>query len=480
MFHQDARYHQAMVPVVDILSWLDGDRALPIVDRERRDALLAAAVQARDPCDRVVQWWTALGVDVSSPQLAGRRWIQSFRHLALALFFAGAIAGAMALGGINVLDEERPVNLLLVAVLFLLFPALGLVLSALALLPRRGTAHRTGPFALNGPVHRWLDRVTGIGRVAERWPLIETGRLMESHLLLLPQWFTAGLLSGALVALLCLVLFTDLAFGWSTTLEVSPQTVHAVCGWLALPWSGWLPVAVPDLTLVEMSRFFRLESRGLDRGGAAALGQWWPFVGMTILVWGLLPRLLLVQVMLVLLQRRARQLLLSHPEVNLLLERLAPSPLDVEAQQRVEIDQSVSAGTNDASVDGLGSQPLRIIWNDCLALTVAGELPATVKEPVRAGVRQTNAEWDALARQLESSAVTGVELLVAGWEPPLLSLRDFLSALCRRREGSIVCVVTPVNVEGSGVAPADHAVWQQTLAEWSIPDVTVASHWERP
>ena len=65
--------------------------------------------------------------------------------------------------------------------------------------------------------------------------------------------FFAAVLSTALA----LVVFTDLAFGWSTTLEVSASRIHDLARALALPWRAALPEAVPSLELVEVSRYFR-------------------------------------------------------------------------------------------------------------------------------------------------------------------------------------------------------------------------------
>ena len=66
---------------------------------------------------------------------------------------------------------------------------------------------------------------------------------------------------GALVATGVFVVFTDLAFGWSTTLEIAPERVHRAVRAFARPWAWIWPAASPSLELVESTRFFRVAAR---------------------------------------------------------------------------------------------------------------------------------------------------------------------------------------------------------------------------
>lgn len=61
-------------------------------------------------------------------------------------------------------------------------------------------------------------------------------------------------------------------------------TTHVI----AAPWVWFWPQAVPDANTIAATR---VAAGALPDLGA---GQWWSFLLMTLLVWGLLPRLLLV------------------------------------------------------------------------------------------------------------------------------------------------------------------------------------------
>ncbi|MDR3400953.1 MAG: DUF2868 domain-containing protein [Chthoniobacter sp.] len=93
---------------------------------------------------------------------------------------------------------------------------------------------------------------------------------------------------GVFFALLMRVLFTDVAFGWESTVAQSPHGMSALVHALATPWTWYFPGACPTLEQVEQSWFHYQSGVGaLDRGATAS---WWPWLVGIILVYGLLPR----------------------------------------------------------------------------------------------------------------------------------------------------------------------------------------------
>jgi len=467
--------------VIDILSWLDADTSAP-AERVLREQQLAARVTPRESCRRVLAWWQLVSAPSGTLRSGGARWVRQYHRLTVVLVCLGVISGTSAMAGVAVIDKGQPVNLLLVAAVFLLLPTIGWLLSVTAMVWRAqstGVRHG-GLFGADGMLNRWLERSTDFRAMTRTWPANSSSALIEAHLQMLPQWFTVGLFVGALLALVAQVIFTDLAFGWSTTIEMAAGSVHAACRWLAWPWSGWLPGAAPDLALVEASRFFRLEDRDLDRAAAASLGQWWPFVAMCILVWGLLPRLLLMAGLHLQTRQACRRMLLAHPQVQALLARLHTAALAVTATKKGDVGGWI-ADSGQGAIDRLdGPEPVTLVWNDCLAVTTSGELPQRPVKGHPVNVQQTDAQWESLARSLNDARGTAIEVLVAGWEPPSLSLRDFLLVVnrCAVRHRDIV--VVPVNMAGVGVDAADLLVWTNTLAGWGIGNVNVANRRIRP
>lgn len=467
--------------VIDILSWLEADPQTP-AGRVLREQALVPRITPRDPNKRVLAWWRLVAAQTASGRSPGDQWEHRYHQLVFVLAGAGVMTGISAMAGVAVIDREQPINLLLMAAVFLVVPTIGWLLSVAAILWRRranGIRH-DGVFGEDGIANRWLERSTGLRSLSRKWPANSASALIEAHLQMLPQWFAVGLFAGALLALFVLVVFTDLAFGWSTTVEMAASTVESVCRWLAWPWSAWLPAAVPDLALVEASRFFRLEDRDLDRQAAAGLGQWWPFVSLSILVWGLLPRVVLMIVLHLRKRQACRQMLLTHPQVQALLDRLQDGRIAVSASANADGEgRALYPGDHD-DVRSADAEHLTLVWNDCLTATTSGDRLPSNFSGVRVNVQQTDAQWEALARSPDVTRSTTIELLVAGWEPPSLSLRDFLQILVRSVRHPLAVRIVPINMPGTGVDAADQRVWASTLAGWTLDNVTVADRWSRP
>ena len=149
---------------------------------------------------------------------------------------AGAAAGAATALGAFWYDGSGRVNVLLLLALFVGLPLLTLVLFAAAALSRRGLR------AINaGRLGTLLARMLPAGgaRALARVAAGEHGAgPAKWSVLCWSQWLGLGYGAGAVAAALALVLFTDLAFGWATTLDVDPGAVQRLASALALLTPG--------------------------------------------------------------------------------------------------------------------------------------------------------------------------------------------------------------------------------------------------
>ncbi|MBN1140577.1 MAG: DUF2868 domain-containing protein [Deltaproteobacteria bacterium] len=117
------------------------------------------------------------------------------------------------------------------------------------------------------------------------------GNLFLLPLFLIGQWFGLAFNLGALAATLAKVATTDLAFGWQTTLQAAPATVHQIIRGLALPWSWLFPegMGFPTLLQIENSRIVLKD--GMAHLATPDLVSWWPFLSLGLLCYGVFPRL---------------------------------------------------------------------------------------------------------------------------------------------------------------------------------------------
>src|SRR5690606_31644710 len=138
---------------------------------------------------------------------------------------------------------------------------------------------------------------------------------------------------AALATAFLLITFTDLAFGWSTTLALDADTVSDIVRALAWPWHEIVPSAVPSLELIERSQFFRLDSvDGFTGGASRDLAGWWSFTVLAIACYGLFPRIVLLLVSAWRLRAATRALLVDDPRVSALLDRMATPAIETAAE----------------------------------------------------------------------------------------------------------------------------------------------------
>ena len=244
------------------------------------------------------------------------------RTVSIAIGIIGFLAGSGAAGYLFYYDGSSPVNVLPVLALFAFFPLVFLIFSAVFSLIESRRSGRLPLFFrwIEAPVRSRLRKmVPGQEEIARDettnksaddpasarqvdyrhnnhvLPSITSSAwLIHSEpvrLYLKQNLQLAGTayLTGALLWMLFHVVTTDLAFSWSSTLEVQGETLYKITQTISAPWSHLLPFAAIDADTVEATRFYRAE-RGDFR--PASSGRWWPFIFMAILVYGFVPKLL--------------------------------------------------------------------------------------------------------------------------------------------------------------------------------------------
>jgi hypothetical protein len=481
-------------------------------DRDADPAALAARDRAALPdagADRagrgalLARWLEALRAGDRAALHPGDAVAGALRALRAGLALAGLVLGWSAGTALTTYGGGHPVNvwnlllafvgvqLLLLALLGASFflplaavgaPALGLVRSAVAALYPRLAAR-----ALRGGAPRAEEWRTLWHRVRTRRSLYHA---VEPWLLLsVTQAFGVAFNLGVLAAVLRLVVFTDVAFGWSTTLvELDASRFHALAGALAWPWRALWPEAVPSEALVEATRYSHLAGGYAIAGRSAhpeVVGGWWRFLVAALLVYGLLPRVLL----LVLAHARAARILARLPhddaEVARVVARLAAPHVDARAPRAAD-GPDLPARRAEAVRAAAGAGPCAVVlWRDVpggapLEAAVARALGRPVARTHRAGGRdheEAGADWAALADGAD------VVVVAEGFEPPDRAARRLLAALRGAVGTGRPLTVLLVSAAEAGPAPPraeDVRTWRDGLAPLEDPWLAVEPLGEAP
>ena len=420
----------------------------------------------------------------------------------------GMILGGSATLGLFYFDGSGRVNAISIIAILVLLPGLFLLPFVIAALPPSALARIPGASAF-GALSRGLSpgrlaagamRLSPVG-VRQAWEKVSGQALRHQSLfqgihkwaiLRWSQLFAVGFQVAALGAAFSLILFTDLAFGWSTTLTSGDPiedaaTVHRLTSTLATPWAWAIESADPSIDLILESRFFRAAETTLTSRQAARLGAWWPFIIMTLLVYGLLPRGLTFMVARARLNAACRLTLSALPGLSSVLHRLH------QARVQTTSDEPEERPTTAPQPDGppidrfaSGRIGITINWSDVPVTPDANEqtfgpLPVHVAGG-SAPVDNDRQLAETIAAELPPD--TGVALLVKAWEPPLMELVDFLRLLRNALPDRTPIMVFPLGVEAedalTGGTPDQSAVWRRKIDSIGDPWVTVGSAPEVP
>lgn len=432
---------------------------------------------------------------VQTGSVAGR--VNALHRLGLALLAIGGLAaGWGAAAVVYAYDGTHPVNIIHVLAVFVLLPLVMLVGFGLGLLPARRVPGLGGvqdvvgllspgrlqrllarrlPQEHRDTVAAWLGRGQAHRRLYGR-----VDRWMVAHS---SQTFALSFHLGAVACALYLIAFSDLAFAWSTTLQVDAGRLERWTTLLSAPWAWAWVDARPSLELIESTRYFRLGEGSFPAAQSpAGLGGWWPFLAMSMATYGVLPRLLTLLLTRARLQAALRRTFLHLPGLEDVRMRLNHALVETQADEAEQGARDDAAAAPAGNVTTLHDGPVAVIvWASAAEAGAAtgGWLGVRVASWHAAGGAGTlEADRQAIASATGSNGGDPALLvLVKAWEPPMAELTDFLRDL-RAAGGERRRVhVLPVGPTAAGAPTraADHHtdLWRRALARLGDPWLSV-------
>lgn len=425
-----------------------------------RDRAIGAALSERSPTARLLAWLNSVTGKHHRPQAESA--------LPFILAAAGLLAGIMAMGGLLLVDQQRPVNILVFLAVFVGLQCLFLLITlGASLLFSIGGGPRLPGEHLN--VIHWLVR-RSYQRVSEELRPEQFSPLVRWLMLSLGQLFGVFFNLGALVALFLILLVMDRSFGWSSTLDISTSGLHQLLQILAAPWSWFWPAGDVSMDLVESTRYQSLQLQFASEQ-VRAMRAWWPFLCACLITYGLLPRLLLWGVCHWIYRRRLRLTFINYPGARLVLSRM-DSPL-VHTQSSGH-EQAETMSDSATLRRNLPSDTLLVVdWSGALAAQPAAQPegkrgPFEQAEVVRAGIHLGD---DAALVQRINAQNEDVAILVKSWEPPLIELGDFIRSISPK----LNCYLYLLPLAGQSIKPEALTDWQHFARQGYHPRIFVVA-----
>jgi hypothetical protein len=472
--------HWSVADILDFESLLALDDKLDAETLAARDRSLfekfpaeqreAAARDRR----RMFHLWLDARRREADGNLPGRHFAAAW-HLLLALAALGGIAvGLSAATGLLQYRGDEPVNVALFLGWTVGFQFVLLALGLLALVSARIPGFSEGFHPLQRVVAWAITAIAGSVRrlPGEQRRSLQTAaaqlarhREIYGSVAMWPAAITLQVFGvcfniGVLTALLAHVAFTDVAFGWQSTLRTSPAEAFEIVRIIALPWSGWLPHPHPSLEEIVGSRFSYSEGvRPLSR---AALAAWWPFLCYAGLFYGLLLRSTLLLASMLGLQRAVRSVAFDDHRANALRRRLT-GPL-------------VHAGTasGPAASGAAPDLPKIALRENCVVLLAhelripESEARASVERLIGwrvTAVREARIDHPSanLALFAELAGFDSAVVVVQAHRPPIAAIASFFGKIMAAAPG-IEIVILLAGAAGASPESAEIENWRRFSA----------------
>ncbi len=461
-----------------------------------------------------------------APLLPGAAAAEALGLLLFAAAAAGFFLGAGVCGSLLAYAGEEPINVFTCLWVMLAPQLLLLMLLCGAAVFRRFTRHPplAGIYPLLSAGFRKsanklaASRRTDMGAEKKQAMAAALGLIGQSRtvygsvvfrpIFILGQVFGVCFNIGLAGVLILRVTITDLAFGWQSTLQPAAETIHALVRALALPWSWALPpsAAHPTAAQIEGSRFVFKE--GMRHLESPDLTAWWLFLLLCVIVYGLLPRFLLLTGTMLRQKRDLQRLSFSHAACDRLLmamqtprvqtrsrgyERAAdpsggkPAVADDTGLQQppagsaapqadaiVLVPEEIAELCEDTELQEVLHKRLGLGLSSCIACRMETETDlAAIKNTSAKG--QTPVSGDLSFTEPEEMRLL---LIQEAWQPPIRELLSWIAAVRQSVPGASGLIIGLIGKpRGSRIltppADTDRMIWEQALARLQDPYIRV-------
>ena len=446
-------------------TYLDLYQLLEVEDstKEQRRAFgLSHVLLKNKPLEQLMAWVEAHQEKLKKPRLS--EIFSSYLYgISLTLLIVGFVVGFFSGVALLNYNGHAPVNVIYFMAMVIALPLLTMTLTLFSMLK----AQQSRSVLIHLSPSYWMEKIVAFlpRNMQENLASLRLNPLLANWIVIKRSQSIALFFSlGLFVALLLVVSTKDIAFAWSTTLDVTAEAFHSFLHTLAFPWRSWFPSAVPSLELIEQSQYFRLGD-GLSEEmiqHASKLGQWWKFLAFATLFYAIFLRLLMFLLATLGWHMAVKKSFFSLAGVRNLLRDMNEPIITTSAKEDDSKEIVVKEGVLqtvqklDASYDmvqgwAMSEEQLHVLADAMQIIT-----------PLVYDVGGTNSlEEDA---EIIHKSHGEVLLYVKAWEPPTMDFMDYIEALLVQVDRVIV---VPVGIKENNYKADDKMIqiWIKKLVQ---------------
>jgi len=426
----------------------------------------------KSPHSILLQWFRDNAFRVKEPLYSKTFLEHSFTALTILSFisfFLGLFTGI----GLLSYSGATPVNIIYYLLFATFLPFISMIVTLLSMITKEGSfSVLKGFFSWY-----WVEKLLKFFTIKEKFDWVNSYLSLD-----LQKWMAIYKLQrfsllfslGLMIALLFMVVSQDIAFSWSTTLQITAETFHDFLEVLATPWESFFPSSVPSVELVELSQHYRLgENLNYEMVNQAnKLGAWWKYLAMATLFYAIFLRTILWLVSGYFFKKQLEKEFLNlNGTKQLLYEFNTPyvstkaitqeNHLDIVEEENVPVKESVNSQYH--SILGWNFSD-----NEMLLVNDSKKIQSNTIYSI--GGNHSFEEDEVSA----SNAKGRVLLYVKAWEPPTMDFVDFLEILVENRDVFEVELFPLGTVENNYIrSKKELSIWKRKIEGLKLNKVWV-------
>ena len=366
----------------------------------------------------------------------------------LILIVIATIAGITTSVSLLTYNGAEPVNILYFLIFSIILPLMGLVFTLISIMEI--ITYGDSIFIDLMPPY-WIVSLFKKDKKEYKIP----ASLLKIYIIYMIQVISLIFYIAMLVGLLSIIGGKDVAFGWSSTLSLSAEELHRIFESIAFAWRDILPSAVPSVSLIEHSHYFRV---GIWHPSyIAELGEWWQFLSMTIIVYAIFPRLILIPLIYNIYKRVERNTVLSLDSAIEVADEICEPVVESRAEEKEDI---LSYDIDKISSKNNFTKEYETIAGWSIAKDEV-ETVLTFRDIASKNIVELGGgnDTDNDLKTLDSIKKGRILVIVKGWEPPTMDLIDIVEQLSKK---GMIVDIAPIGFadEGFECDSSDYEIWK--------------------
>ena len=421
---------------LDLFELLETDTS----SREERRAFgLANVLSKGKPVEQLLVWVRDNKARLKKPELS-ETFSSTLYTITLVLVIVAFTLGFLSGVGLLSYNGHEPVNVIYFIAMVVFLPLFTMTLTLFSMF----RANSAQSLLVHISPAFWMEKILRLlpNKIEADLKGVKINPLIANWIVIKRSQIIALVFSfGLLFALLGVVATKDIAFAWSTTLSVSPETFHHFLHTLAFPWRDLYPSALPSVELIEQSQYFRLGDKLSEEmiQNASKLGEWWKFLAFATLFYAIILRFIVYLLSQFGLSRAVKRSFLTLDGAKKLLNDMNEPVISTHAneneQQFIQGSTAYAQSINilDASYDFVQGWA---ILKENLSV-IADSMKVISPKFFEVGGGNTLDEDNEIIHLSHGEVL----LYVKSWEPPTMDFIDYLESLSDRVDKIIVCPV---------------------------------------